>query len=65
MLKTFAAAIFPATVLGRGAGNGTSKEDAYEVELIPDILKLYTYNNDEMGTDEFHGDIWYGVPPET
>ena len=62
MLKSFAAAIAPVVVLGRGNNDGTSAENAFEVELIPGKLTLYTYNQDNAGTDEFHGDLTYTAP---
>ena len=62
MLKSFAAAIAPIVVLGRGENDGTSAENAYEVELIPGFLTLYTYNQDNAGVDEFHGDLSYKTP---
>ena len=65
MIKTFAAALAPIVVLGRGNNTGTSQEDAAEIELIPagsltgTSLKLYTYNMNNAGTDELHGDLSY------
>ena len=44
MIKTFAAALAPIVVLARGTGDGSSQENAAEIELIPGALKLYTYN---------------------
>ena len=64
MLKKSAAAFSPILVLGRGTGDGNSFENAFEVELIPDVLKLYTYNelSKDGITDEVHGNLWYGAP---
>ena len=61
MFKTITAALAPIAVFGRGTGSGVSVENAGEVELIPGKLILYTYNEDNAGTDEFHGDLWYGT----
>ena len=63
MLKKLAATFSPIFVLGRGTGDGNSFENAFEVELIPDVLKLYTYNelNKDGITDEVHGNLWYGA----
>jgi len=62
MLKSFAAAITPIVVLGRGTNDGASEVNAYEVDLIKDVLTLYTYNINNDGVDEFHGDLSYKSP---
>jgi hypothetical protein len=59
MLKSFAAALAPVIVLGRGTNDGTSADNAFETVLIPDALILYTYNVANDGVDEFHGDLSY------
>ena len=59
MLKTFAAAFSPIIVLGRGNDDGSSYENAFEVELIPDVLILNTYNQLNGKTDEIQGDFYY------
>jgi hypothetical protein len=71
MLKAFAAALAPIVVLGRGLGDGTSQDNAGEIELIPagtitgTSLKLYTYNMNNAGTDELHGDLSYTMTSKT
>ena len=71
MLKAFAAALAPIVVLGRGLGDGTSQENAGEIELIPagtttgTSLKLYTYNMVNTGIDELHGDLSYTMTSKT
>lgn len=59
MLKNFATALIPVFVLGRGNGDGTSAENATEIELIPNKLRLYTYNQNISGVDVFQGDLSY------
>ena len=44
MLRIFAATCIPYVALARGTGDGSSSRDAAEVELIPGVLKLFTYN---------------------
>ena len=59
MFKNFAAALVPMVVLGRGTNDGTSAENATEIELIPNKLKLFTYNQNIAGIDVFRGDLSY------
>jgi len=61
MLKTVYVAFAPLFAFGRGTGDGTSPENAYEIELLPGSLKLFTYNINNAGTDELQGDLWYGT----
>jgi len=53
MLKTSAIAIVPIFAFGasRGNGNGDSFENAVEVELITNKLKLFIYNQWSGTTD--------------
>ena len=44
MYKNFAASLIPAIVVARGNGDGSSKDNASEVWLIPGQLKLEAYN---------------------
>ena len=60
MLKIFCAFIVPIFVIGRGIGDGSSYENAFEIELIPNVLRLFTYN-EKGATDELHGDLWYAA----
>jgi len=59
MFKNFAAALVPIVILGRGTNDGTSAENATEIELIPNKLKLFTYNQNIAGIDVFRGDLSY------
>ena len=63
MIKTFAIALAPIFALGanRGNGNGDSFENSIEVELIPNKLSLYIYNQWSGTTDEIHGDLSWTV----
>lgn len=64
MLKTFAAAIVPIAVLGRGTNDGSSFENAAEIDLIPNVLRLFTYNQ-KGDTDELAGDLFYTATAAT
>ena len=58
MLDIFAALILFAAVQARGTGDGSSMQNAAEVELIPGELKLFTYNENNDGVDMLHGELW-------
>merc|ERR1712014_290855 len=60
MFKTFSAAILAAVAIARGDGDGTSQANAEETQLIDDAkigLTLYSYNANNAGTQELHGDL--------
>lgn len=60
MFKTFSAAILAAVAIARGDGDGTSQANAEETQLIDDAkigLTLYSYNANNAGTQEIHGDL--------
>ena len=65
MYKNFAASIIAAIAVARGNRDGSSMENAAEIWLIPNLLKLESYNQFNLITmsDEFHGDLIVGVPP--
>ena len=60
MLNIFAASVLFAAIQAKGTGDGSSKQNAAEVELIPGKLKLFTYNENNAGIDMLHGDLWFG-----
>ena len=63
MIRYLIALVLVTVVLGRGNSDGSSRENAFEVELIDNenyTLKLYSYNsrNEDNGdVNELHGDI--------
>ena len=60
MFKTFSAAILAAVAVARGTGDGTSQANAEETQLIDDAkasLTLFSYNANNAGTQEIHGDL--------
>jgi len=60
MFKTFSAAILAAVTIARGDGDGTSQANAEETQLIDDAkigLTLFSYNANNAGTQEIHGDL--------
>ena len=66
MIKIFAKALAPIVVFSRGTGDGTSWENATEIELLSGgtsavgtSLKLYIYNSFNGSTDELQGDLSY------
>ena len=54
-----------AIAVARGTRDGSSMENAAEIWLIPNLLKLETYNqlNQISMADEFHGDLIVGAGP--
>ena len=60
MLNIFAASVLFAAVQAKGTGDGSSMQNAAEVELIPGKLKLFTYNENNAGIDMLHGSLQYG-----
>ena len=64
MLRTLVAVILPLVVFGRGTGNGSSNENAAEIDLISGVLRLFIYNQ-KGTTDELHGDLWYAATAAT
>ena len=65
MYRNFAASMILAIAVARGTRDGSSMENAAEIWLIPNLLKLETYNqlNQISMADEFHGDLIVGAPP--
>ena len=63
MYKNFAASLIPAIAVTRGTGDGSSIDNASEVQLIPNLLKLETFNkfNPITMADEFHGNLIVGA----
>jgi len=57
MLEIFGASVLFFLAEARGTGNGSSTENATEVELIPGTLKLFTYNENSAGKDMLNGDL--------
>ena len=60
MFKTFSAAILAAVAIARGKNDGTSQDNAMEMQLIDDAavsMTIYSYNSDNAGTQEIHGDL--------
>lgn len=64
MLKTFTAALVPIAVLGRGTGDGSNNDNAAEIDLIPGVLKLFTYNQ-KGEKDELAGGLQYTATATT
>ena len=60
MGRIFAPSILFAAVKARGTGDGSSVQNAAEVELIPGRLKLWTYNENIAGIDTLRGNLWFG-----
>ena len=63
MYKNFAASIIAAIAVARGNRDGSSMENAADIWLIPNLLKLESYNqfNPITMSDEFHGDLILGA----
>ena len=63
MIRYLITLVLVTVVLGRGNSDGSSRENAFEVELIDNenyTLKLYSYNSrneDNEDVNELHGDI--------
>ena len=57
MQAIFGASVFLFLAEARGTGNGFSKENAAEVDLIPGTLKLFTYNVNSAGEDMLNGEL--------
>lgn len=58
---SISAALLPIVLYARGDNNGTDQDNAYEATLVDNdqgTLKLYTYNVDNDGVMELHGDLW-------
>ena len=60
MKRIFAPSILFAAVKARGTGDGSSEQNAAEVELIPGRLRLETYNQNIAGIDNLRGNLWFG-----
>ena len=60
MFRVLASAVLALTAIAVGNDDGTSRENAKTVTLIDDAatsLTLNSYNADNAGTLEFHGDV--------
>ena len=60
-MKSFGAvALLPVIAFARGDNTGLNANDAISIELMDNIvasMTLHTYNSDNAGIDEFHGDL--------
>ena len=60
MSKSAALTLLPIIVSARGLNNGNGSENAFAIELLSNnwaTLTLFSYNKDNEGTDEWHGDL--------
>ena len=64
MFKTFTASTLAAVTLAKGLNDGTTRENAVSTVLMSTSastggfkLTLHSYNSDNSGTLEFHGDL--------
>jgi len=60
-MKSFGAvALLPVIAFARGDNTGLNANDAISLELMDNIsasMTIHTYNSDNAGVDEFHGDL--------
>lgn len=66
MKHYLATALLPIALSARGLSNGVGRDNAFEVTLVDNdqgTLKLFTYNENNDGVMELHGDLWlrYGA----